>query len=106
MDGLLDLGLGLGVGLGLDNITHFLQARQKEMYKSRESLYSTMLPVKESKESGEECGACTQCDTCCDSCCCSFWAWVLALLFAVFGFLGKILFTYCHLNAKILQGVS
>ena len=79
---------------------------KKDLYKSRESLYSTMLPVKESKESGEECGACTQCDTCCDSCCCSFWAWVLALLFAVFGFLGKILFTYCHLNAKILQGVS
>ena len=45
--------------------------------------------VQETKdEAGEECGACGQCDSCCDSCCCSFWAWILALLFAVFGFLG------------------
>ena len=77
---------------------------KKELFKSRESLYSTMLPVKagildtevrtdcdvqEAKDDDrEECGACGQCDSCCDSCCCSFWSWVLALLFAVFGFLG------------------
>ena len=35
-------------------------------------------------EAGDECGACSQCDSCC-----SVWVWVLALLFAVAGFLGN-----------------
>ena len=72
------------------------QARQRDLYKSRESLYSTMLPVKEA-EAGvgtgtEDCGACRQCDTCCDSCCCSFWSYVLVILFLIGGFSGE---TFC-----------
>ena len=47
-------------------------------------------PIKESKEEAEDCSACRQCDSCCDSCCCSFWSWVLAVLFALFGFLGGV----------------
>ena len=47
-------------------------------------------PIKETKEEAEECSACRQCDTCCNSCCCSFWSWVLAVLFALFGFLAGV----------------
>ena len=47
-------------------------------------------PIKESKEEAEDCSACRQCDSCCDNCCCSFWSWVLAYLFALFGFLGGV----------------
>ena len=65
-----------------------IKGRRQSLAKSRESLYSTMLPVKEDREEAEECSACRQCDSCCDSCCCSFWSWILAILFAMFGFLG------------------
>ena len=47
--------------------------------------------IKDGKEDAEECSACGQCDSCCDNCCCSFWSWILAILFAIFGFLGILL---------------
>ena len=68
----------------------------------RDTEVRTDCDVQEAKdEDREECGACGQCDSCCDSCCCSFWSWVLALLFAVFGFLGKYIsqaWFFCFLN--------
>ena len=69
------------------------QARgQRDLYKSRESLYSTMLPLKEEGAgASEDCRACSQCDTCCDSCCCSFWSYVLVILFLIGGFSGDII---------------
>jgi len=69
-----------------------MKARQ-HLAKSRESLYSTMLrePIKESKEESEDCSACGQCDSCCDNCCCSFWSWVLIILFLMGGFSGGVL---------------
>lgn len=52
-----------------------------------------MLPVKEAEAGAgagtEDCGACRQCDTCCDSCCCSFWSYVLVILFLIGGFSGE-----------------
>ena len=65
-----------------------IKGRRQSLAKSRESLYSTMLPVKEDREEAEECSACRQCDSCCDSCCCSFWSWILILLFLMGGFTG------------------
>ena len=65
---------------------------KRALGKSRESLYSTIPKeaFNETKDETEDCSACRQCDTCCDNCCCSFWSWVLALLFAIFGFFGTI----------------
>ena len=67
-----------------------IKGRRQSLAKSRESLYSTMLPVKEDREEAEECSACRQCDSCCDSCCCSFWSWILILLFLMGGFTGQL----------------
>ena len=62
--------------------------------KSRESLYSSMArerePGPERKEGGDDCSACKQCDSCCDSFCCSFWSWVLVILFLAAGFAGGV----------------
>ena len=76
-----------------DSTMSGLKAKQ-HLAKSRESLYSTMLTKEETerlrqrKAEAEECTPCKQCDSCCENCCCSFWSWILAILFAMFGFLG------------------
>ena len=71
-------------------------------------------PVKDTKEETEDCSACRQCDTCCDNCCCSFWSWVLIILFLMGGFAGtlcssKTLFQLCnvkdYVKCQLLGGV-